>query len=578
MSLFRYLKKYWFWAMLAPLLMILEVSMDLAQPALLSKIVDDGVLVGNMNVIIRTGALMLVLVFFGWFGGVSSGVASNIASQSFSNDLRRDVYNKIMSLSFQQTDKFTTGSLITRLTNDITQVQELVNMVLRMFIRSGMMFIGGIFMTMTLDIRLTKVLLFALPVQLAVIFILLAKATPLFGIVQTRLDRVNSIVQENVTGARVVKAYVKEDYENERFSDANNGLMTINLRVQKLLATAMPIITLIMNISVVAIVYIGGKQVAARNMQIGSVMASITYVTMIIMSLMMVSNLFQGASRANASAKRIEEVLATEPVINDGEYADTVKKGAVEFDNVSFHYPEFAGRPVLQNINLSINPGETVAILGSTGSGKTSLVNLIPRFYDTSEGSVKIDGKDVKEYKIDALRRSMGIVLQKNELFAGSIADNIRWGDASADDDAVKRAAQIAQADDFISSFANGYDTVIGEKGSSLSGGQKQRVCIARAIIRKPKILIFDDSTSALDLGTEARLQKALRENLKGTTIVMIAQRVASVRNADKIVVLDNGGISAVGTHDELLGNSEVYRDIYNSQMKGDAENGKQAQ
>lgn len=574
MSVFKYLKKYRFFAILTPLFMVGEVLVDLLQPKLMSIIVDEGVLCGDMNIILKTGMMMLGLVILGFFAGSASSATAGITSQNFSNDLRKAVYGKIMNLSFEQTDKFTTGSLITRLTNDVTQVQELVSMVLRMFVRSGLMFAGGIFMTLSLNIEFTKVLVVALPIQLIIIIVFLSKATPLFSIVQKRLDKVNSVVQENVSGARVVKAYVREEHEKNRFSQANTDLMQINLKVQTLLATVMPILMLIMNISVVAIIFIGGKQVQARNMQAGSIMAAITYATMIIMSMMNISNMFQGVSRARASAKRIEEVLATNPAVVGGDIREDIKDAAISFENVSFHYPSFIGKPVLQNINIDIKSGETVAVLGSTGSGKTSLVNLIPRFYDVSDGQIKIDGKDIREYDLDTLRRAMGIVLQKSELFSGTIADNIRWGNPDADMNDVIRAATIAQADDFISGFNSGYETVIGEKGSSLSGGQKQRLCIARAILKKPKILIFDDSTSALDLGTEARLQKALRDNLSGTTVIMIAQRVASVKNADKIVILDKGTVSAIGTHTELLKTSEVYRDIYNSQMKkGDDEN-----
>ncbi len=574
MSVFKYLKKYRFFAVLTPLFMIGEVLVDLLQPKLMSIIVDEGVLKGDMNIILKTGMMMLGLVILGFIAGSASSATAGITSQNFSNDLRKAVYGKIMNLSFEQTDKFTTGSLITRLTNDVTQVQELVSMVLRMFVRSGLMFAGGIFMTLSLNIEFAKVLAVALPIQLVIIIVFLSKATPLFSIVQKRLDRVNSVVQENVSGARVVKAYVREEHEKERFSEANTGLMQINLKVQTLLATVMPILMLIMNISVVAIIYIGGKQVEARNMQAGSIMAAITYATMIIMSMMNISNMFQGVSRARASAKRIEDVLSTNPAVVGGEVCEELSDGNISFENVSFHYPNFVGKPVLQNINIDIKSGETIAILGSTGSGKTSLVNLIPRFYDVSDGCIKIDGKDIREYDLETLRRSMGIVLQKSELFSGTIADNIRWGNSEADMDDVIHAAAIAQADDFICGFNNGYETVIGEKGSSLSGGQKQRLCIARAILKKPKILIFDDSTSALDLGTEARLQKALRDNLSDTTVIMIAQRVASVKSADKIIILDKGTVSAVGTHTQLLKTSDVYRDIYNSQMKkGDDEN-----
>ncbi len=383
-----------------------------------------------------------------------------------------------------------------------------------------------------------------------------------------KLDRVNSVMQENVTGSRVVKAYVREGYETERFGEANTGLMEINLKVQRLMASLPPTLMIIMNLSVLAIIYIGGLEVRAQQIQVGQIMAAITYTTQIIMSMMMVAMMFQSVSRAKASIDRLNEVLDTVPVIEDGEGAVTDEKGTIEFDNVSFSYPGFEGKPILSGISFKAKKGETIAILGATGSGKTSLVSLIPRFYDTTGGTVRIDGADVRSYKIDDLRQKIGFVLQKSELFSGTVADNIRWGNHDADDDEVIRAAKIAQADDFVTSFANGYKTVIGEKGSSLSGGQKQRLSIARAIIKKPEILVFDDSTSALDLSTEARLHQSLKENLGDTTVIMIAQRVASVKNADRILVIEDGVIAASGTHEELLENSRVYQDIYNSQVK----------
>lgn len=568
MKILRYLKKYWLAAMLAPIFMMFEVLMDLFQPRLMSKIVDEGVLGGDMRLIVVTGLTMLGLVIIGGLAGSLSSLAAGIASQSFSCDLRKDVYKRVMHLSFQQTDKFTTGSLVTRLSNDITQAQDFVAQALRMFVRSGLLFIGGIVMMLSLNVQFGKVIACMLPIQVVIIIFFLKKANPLFGQVQKRLDRVNSVMQENVSGSRVVKAYVREEYEKERFGGANDGLMQINLKVQRLMASLSPILMIIMNISVLAIIYIGGLEVRAQEIQVGQIMAAVTYTTQIIMSMMMVAMVFQSVSRAKASIDRLNEVLDTVPVIEDGEGAEETCTGEIEFDNVSFSYPGFEGKPILSGISFTAKKGEMVAILGATGSGKTSLVNLIPRFYDTTDGTVRVDGADVKSYKLDELRKKIGFVLQKSELFSGTVADNIRWGNHDADDGEVVRAAKIAQADDFVSGFADGYKTVIGEKGSSLSGGQKQRLSIARAIIKKPEILVFDDSTSALDLSTEARLHKSLRENLGDTTVIMIAQRVASVKNADKIIVIENGVIAAEGTHDELLENSRVYRDIYNSQVK----------
>ncbi len=572
MKILRYLKKYWLWAMLAPLFMVGEVSMDLYQPKLMSAIVDKGVLGGNMDIIIKMGLLMLGSVIFGGIMGALSSLAAGVASQSFSCDLRKDVYKKVMGLSFQQTDKFTVGSLVTRLSNDITQTQDFVAQSLRGFVRSGIMFVGGIAMMLSLNVSFGKVIACVLPLQIIIVIFFLRKANPLFGKVQTSLDRVNSVMQENVTGSRVVKAYVREEHEKGRFADANNSLMGINLRVHRLMSSLGPALMIIMNISVLAIIYIGGLEVKAQEIQVGQIMAAVTYTTQILHSMMMVAMMFQSVSRAKASMDRLNEVLDTIPVITDGEGATTATEGEIEFENVSFSYPGFEGKPVLADISFSAKKGETVAILGATGSGKTSLVSLIPRFYDTTGGTVRIDGVDVKDYKLEDLRSRVGFVLQKSELFSGTIADNIRWGNHDATDEEVLAAAKIAQADSFITGFSDGYKTIIGEKGSSLSGGQKQRLSIARAIIKKPEILVFDDSTSALDLSTEASLHKALRENLGDTTVIMIAQRVASVKNADRIIVIENGLIAASGTHDELLANSAVYQDIYNSQMKKEGE------
>ncbi len=549
--------------------------MDLVQPSLMSQIVDDGITQGNISLIVELGIQMLIFTVVGCCGGVLSGVFGNLAAQNFSNDLRKDAFSKVMKMSFQQTDKFTIGSLVTRLTNDITACQDFVGMALRMMVRTLMQFVGGIVMVLSINATFGYILLFTLPIQIVVIILVLRKGAPLFSVVQGKLDRVNSVVQENVSGARVVKAYTREDYEYARFCRANDDLVSTNLRVQKLMALLVPILSILMNASVIAVIYIGGEPVrnAAADAQVGSIMAAITYITQILMSMMMIGMMFQQVTRAAASAARIREVLEADPVIADGDFTGSApENGTVEFRNVSFRYPGVQSGNVLNDVNFRVNKGETVAILGATGCGKTSLVSLIPRFYDATDGDVFVDGVNVRDYKLDDLRHKIGFVLQKSELFSETIEQNIRWGDPEATDEEVKRAAEIAQADEFISGFTDGYKDMITEKGSSLSGGQKQRMSIARAIVKNPEILIFDDSMSALDLATDAKLQKTLREQLKGTTVIMIAQRVASVMRADKIAVIDNGTIVAFDNHENLLKNCDVYRDIYNSQMREGAE------
>lgn len=571
----KYLKKYWYFALLSPLFMILEVSMDLVQPSLMSRIVDDGIVSGDISLIVELGVQMLIFTIVGCCGGVLSGIFGNMAAQNFSNDLRKDAFAKVMKMSFQQTDKFTIGSLVTRLTNDITACQDFVGMALRMMVRTLMQFIGGIVMVLSINASFGYILLFTLPVQLVVIILVLRKGAPLFSVVQGKLDRVNSVVQENVSGARVVKAYTREEHEFQRFSKANDELVSTNLRVQKLMALLVPILSILMNASVIAVIWIGGEPVrnAAAEVQVGSIMAAITYITQILMSMMMIGMMFQMVTRATASAGRIREILDADPIISDGTFdGNTPETGTVEFRNVSFRYPGVQSGNVLTDVSFRVDKGETVAILGATGCGKTSLVSLIPRFYDVVEGEVLVDGVDVREYRLSDLRSRIGFVLQKSELFSETIEQNIRWGDADATDEQVRRAAEIAQADGFINGFTDGYKDMITEKGSSLSGGQKQRLSIARAIVKHPEILIFDDSMSALDLSTDAKLQKSLREKLQGTTVIMIAQRVASVMRADKIAVIDNGRIVAFDSHEKLMQTCEVYRDIYNSQMREGAE------
>ena len=569
MKLSKYIRPYLLFVLLAPFCMVGEVFMDLLQPKLMSKIVDDGVLASNYGLIIRTGIIMLCTIIFGGICGSASAFFAGCASQGFSRGVRNALFRRVMGLSFQQTDKFTTGSLVTRITADVTAVQQMVDFLIRGFVRNIIMFIGGIIMMLNLAKSFGMIIAVALPVEAAIVIFIMRRANPLYAIVAGRLDSVNSVMQENVTGARVIKAYVREKHEQQRFEGANMGLTEANLKVQELMALLSPLLMVIMNLSVIAVIYIGGWQVQAKKMEVGAVMAAITYLTYVLHGIMMISMMFQTMARAGASAKRISEVLDTEPVIKDGDksFAST-KKGTVTFRNVTFAYPTSSGEPVLTDIDLDIRAGENIAILGATGSGKSSLVNLIPRFYDPDNGEVLVDGINVREYKLDELRRRVGIVLQKSELFSATVAENIRWGDDDATDEDVIKAASIAQADEFISRMPDGYESIIAEKGASLSGGQKQRMSIARAVLKKPDILIFDDSTSALDLGTEAKLRENLRKELKGTTVITIAQRIASVKNCDRIVVLDRGRIVGCDTHDELLRSCEVYKDIYSSQVK----------
>lgn len=568
-KLSKYLKPYALFAVLTPLSMVGEVLGDLLQPKLMSKIVDDGVLGQDMDLIIRTGLLMLLVLIGGGACGIAASAFGGIASQSFSRDLRVDVFKRVMGLSFEQTDKFTTGSLVTRLTADITAIQQMVDFMLRMLVRDSLLFFGGIIMMLTLNVRFGIIILCALPVEIIMMIVILKKANPYYSIVAKRLDSVNSVVQENVTGARVVKAYVREDTEEKRFDDANISLMESNLRVQTLMAILQPLLMIILNLSVIAVIVIGGWQVQAQAMKVGEVMAAITYLTQVLHGVMMMSMMFQTLAKASASANRLREVLETDPVIKSGSVSLADKTGGtVSFKNVSFSYPETKGRPVISDLTLDIKSGESVAILGATGSGKSSLVNLIPRFYDCTAGEVLVDGVNVKDCKLDELRKKVGIVLQKSELFSGTVEDNIKWGDKNATHEEVISAAQAAQADEFIQKIPAGYEGIIAEKGASLSGGQKQRLSISRAVLKKPEILILDDSTSALDLGTEAKLRAEIDRKMNGTTLIIIAQRIQSVKSCDRIAVLDHGKLCACDTHENLLKTCEIYQDIYASQVK----------
>lgn len=566
----KYLKKYWFFCLLAPLFMVGEVSADLLQPDMMAEIVDHGVLGGDVELILRVGVKMIFTVLLGGLCGVLCGVFANLAAQSFGNDLRKDVFAKIMDLSFQQTDKISTGSLVTRLTNDVTQVQQMVMMTVRGLVRNSVMFLGGIFMLYRQSPKFALVAACGLPFVVFTAVFFLKKTAPLFAIVQKKLDNINHVMQENVAGARVVKAYVKEEYELERFDDANNELCQNNLRVQTLLAFMSPCMNIVLNLCVVAVLMVGGYTVKnGGTITPGNTMAAITYLSQILHGVTFMTNIFQTFSRAKASADRINEVLQAPQVLKNGAGAgETEEKGSLEFKDVSFSYPGSDGQNVLEHISFRVAPGQTFGIIGATGSGKTSLANLIPRFYEADEGEILIDGVNVKEYDLTALRDKIAVVMQKAEMYSRSIAENISWSKKDAEPIQIKKAAEIAQADDFICSKADGYYTHVTEAGHSLSGGQKQRISIARAMLKDREILIFDDATSALDLKTEANLYDALRRECPHVTKIIIAQRIASIRDADQILVLDNGTISAMGTHEELLHTSDIYRDIYHSQLK----------
>ena len=590
----KFLKKYWFFAVLASAFMVGEVLVDLIQPRLMETIVDEGILginnggVSDIPLIASTGIRMILIVIVGGGCGILSAVFTNLCAQNYGNDVRKVCFSRIMHLSFEQTDQFTTGSLITRITSDVSQTQQMVSQMIRGFVRCMIFFAGGSFALVTLDIHFGVIVAIAVPLLLLDIIFVLWKTNPLFSVLQKRLDRMNTVIEENVSGARVVKAFVQEERETARFGEANQQLVDTQFRVLILMSYLRPIMNIVLNLAIVGILYVGGVQVQGGNIAPGAVMAAITYISQILNGMMMLAMIFQTISRGSASVKRLKEVLDTEPALKDGagyasmvsgadastgrsDGADTPGGGeaqaVIEFRNVHFSYP---GRKeeILRDINLKIYKGETLGVIGATASGKSTLISLIPRFYDVISGAVYVDGVNVRDYTLRELRDKVSYVLQKSELFGTTIRDNIAISNPDASFEEIKKAAEAAQADGFIMQQPQQYDTPVAEDGMSLSGGQRQRVAISRALLKHAEILIFDDATSALDLKTEAKLYEALKTEYRDVTKVIIAQRIASIRDADHIAVLNRGKIVGYGKHAELLETCPVYRDIYDSQLK----------
>ncbi|MEZ4643575.1 MAG: ABC transporter ATP-binding protein [Chloroflexota bacterium] len=571
-KLAHFLRPYRLWAILAPLMMLLEVLMDLMQPRLIAHIIDEGITKLDLDVVFHTGGVMLILALIGLVGGAGCAVFAIRTGQGFGADLRSALFRKVQSLSFGNLDELETGKLITRLTNDVMQVQELVMMMLRIMVRAPLLLVGSLIMGILTSPRLSLLFVVLIPIVLVFLIWIINKTFPMFGLVQEKLDAINTVMQENLAGMRVVKAFVRADYEIDRFGIANDDWMEHNLKAVRTIAVTMPFMIWMLNLGMIAVLWFGGIQVSAGNLQVGQIVAFINYLMQTLMSLMMVSMLVMRVSRAEASAVRIQEVLDSEPKIKPKPDAQQTfaPLGRVAFENVFFSYNGEKHDPVLKEISFVAEPGETVALLGATGSGKSSLINLIPRFYDASAGRVTIDGVDVRDIDEAALRRQIGSALQESVLFSGTIRDNIRYGRSTATDEEVIAAAKMAQAHDFITSFPDGYDAVVGQRGVNLSGGQKQRLAIARALILDPALLILDDSTSAVDVDTEAKIQAALAETRQGKTNFIVAQRISTVLSADKILVLDDGQIIAAGNHEELLATSPIYREIYESQMDGE--------
>lgn len=582
----KYMKKYWFFAILAAGFMIAEVYVDMLQPRLMATIVDEGILgignggVPNLSLITAVGIRMVLVVLLGGLCGALSGIMGNVCSQSYGNKIRKICFDKVMHLSFEQTDRFTTGSLITRITNDVSQLERLVQQSVRGFIRCFMFMIVGSMTLLSLNVNFMVVIAIAFPMVILDVVIVLYKTGPMFGILQTKLDKLNTVIQESVGGTRIVKAFVQEKREKSKFNKANDDLVDTQLKVMITMSYLRPVMNIILNVATVALIQIGAIQVEKGFMLPGEVMAGVTYISQILNGMMMLAMIFQVMTRGMASAKRLREIIDTLPAIQDGVGSENATSApsdiynddgnhipAISFRNVYFSYPDSQDE-VLINIKLNVRKGETLAIVGATGSGKTSLVNLIPRFYDASSGQILLDGIDVKDYTLKELRDKISFVTQKNELFSTTIKENIAIGKPGATYEEIIKAAKAAQAHDFIMEQPRGYDTPVAEKGQSLSGGQRQRVAIARALLKHSDIMIFDDSTSALDFKTEANLYNSLNENYNDVTKIVIAQRIATAKYANKIAVLDDAKLVAYGTHEELYETSDVYREICNSQLK----------
>lgn len=566
----KYIKPYLSAFILAPILMIVEVLGEVVLPKLMSLIINEGVAGRNTGFIVEIGLLMIVTAVLMAFGGIGGAYFAAKASLNFAADLRQDAFKSVQKYSFEEIDRFSTGSLVTRLTNDITQVQNFVNMLLRMTLRAPGMLIGAVVMAFLINSQLALIIVVVIPLLLGAIIAVISIAFPRFQALQTKIDKLNSTIREALTNVRVIKSFVRDDFEQEKFDEANNDLKKTTLKAVRMIITAFPLMAVFMNVTTLAVVWFGGKQIVAGTMPVGDLTAFITYVTQILMALMFTSMLILQSSRAIASAKRINEVIDCDVKLNDDNASEpdkTVESGSVEFKDVSFRYYKNTGEPVLDHISFKIESGETVGIIGSTGSGKTTLVQMIPRLYDVDEGEVFVDGVNVKDYSIKNLRESVSMVLQKNVLFSGSIMENLQWGDSEATEEEIKTVAEMAQAHGFVTSFENGYDTDLGQGGVNVSGGQKQRLCIARAMLKKPKILILDDSTSAVDTATERFIRENLKSYMPESTKIIIAQRITSVIDADKVIVIDDGRIVGMGNHDELLKSCEAYQEIYYSQM-----------